>query len=379
MKILFLLNTVGEGSGPLQRAYAIAKLNPQMHVDVMSFLSSYKNLRPNNEIADNAIRMEREFNLSNLTVRAIGAQSFTDVPVYFKLFKIFKREGYDVIFCHHSLMSTLGLYIAWIAKIRTIVKVEMTSLKRRKKIQIFLDFFSYALSSSIVVISKSTLNSFNAFEKYFYKKKVSQIYNGVIVEECNTANVSTNIYNFNDRDVLIATVGRLHKVKNQTLLLDAFSIAKKLSNQSIKLLLVGDGTERDALEQRAVKLGIDNDIIFTGYVSRKEVFSLLRRVDIYCMTSHYEGFSESLLQAMYCECAPILVDIPSFSEAIKKDVHGVLIPKNNVDSLSRAIVMLSNDKYARCEYGRNSKKRVLEKYDMEIIVEKYMNLILSRS
>lgn len=102
---------------------------------------------------------------------------------------------------------------------------------------------------------------------------------------------------------VIGHVGRFHPVKNHTFLLDIF---REVVNQvpDARLLLVGDGPLRQQMEEKAMRLHLQDHVIFTGI--RSDVAELMQAMDVFCFPSLYEGLPVTLIEAQ-CAGLPILV------------------------------------------------------------------------
>jgi glycosyltransferase involved in cell wall biosynthesis len=106
----------------------------------------------------------------------------------------------------------------------------------------------------------------------------------------------------------IVTVGRLIKHKNVDMLVRAVALLK-LERPNLRVMVIGDGPERTALEQLAVKLGVSENVKFTGYVANdQEKFSLMKASRLCALPSTREGFGIAALEAMACGLPVVTVD-----------------------------------------------------------------------
>jgi glycosyltransferase involved in cell wall biosynthesis len=103
-------------------------------------------------------------------------------------------------------------------------------------------------------------------------------------------------------------------------------------------MIVGDGAERKALEKEVENLNIDSSVEFLGRVPHEEMVNLLSKADIYVSTSHYDGTSVSLLEAMGSGAFPIVTDIPANREWIINGENGFLVPENKEKFLAKRII-----------------------------------------
>ena len=103
-------------------------------------------------------------------------------------------------------------------------------------------------------------------------------------------------------------------------------------------LIVGEGAEKEALEREVENLNINSSVKFLGRVPHEEMPGLLSQVDIYVSTSHYDGTSVSLLEAMGSGAFPIVTDIPANREWITNGQNGFLVPIDEEKYLANRIV-----------------------------------------
>jgi len=147
----------------------------------------------------------------------------------------------------------------------------------------------------------------------------------------------------------ILAMGRLDKHKGYDLLIQAFAAAKT-SQAEWRLVILGDGPERSNLEELATCLGIRDDVIMPGVVS--EPYDWLRKASFFVHPSRYEGFPNAILEAMASSLAVIATDCPSGpAEIIRNNENGLLVHKDDVNSLSAAMLSLMKDKDLRKRLG----------------------------
>ncbi|MBI4534963.1 MAG: glycosyltransferase family 4 protein [Ignavibacteriae bacterium] len=150
---------------------------------------------------------------------------------------------------------------------------------------------------------------------------------------------------FNDRHKVIGFTGRFSDQKGLHILVEAFAcLSKEVPNA--RLLLVGDGHLRGQLEIQARSLGVHNHVVITGF--RSDVPAYLAAMDLFAMTSLWEGLSRSLAEAMYAKLPVIATDVGGTSDAIRNNETGWLIKPNSVNAAVEAMEdALSNPDKAR--------------------------------
>lgn len=171
----------------------------------------------------------------------------------------------------------------------------------------------------------------------------------------------------------IVTVGRLSPEKGHRYLIEAFA---QIQISDWELSIVGDGAERNNLEQLAKKLGIADRVLFHGYL--KNFNMQLSEAQIFVLPSLKEGFPNALLEAMSVPLACITTDFfQGKNEIINHGFNGLIIKPGNANELAEAIKLLIFDTKLREKLASNA-FRVREDYRFEKIANLYLNTILKK-
>ncbi len=160
-----------------------------------------------------------------------------------------------------------------------------------------------------------------------------------------------------DKGLTLGFIGRLCPQKNLGTLLSAFASASVGLGKKAKLVVVGDGPERNILTREAVRLGMHDRIIFAGPISDQRKVELLSGLDIFVLPSIYEGCPITLLEAMASGRAIIASDIPAIREIVRHREEAILVNPCDVNELKRAILSLCDNPNLRSELGRRARKR----------------------
>lgn len=133
---------------------------------------------------------------------------------------------------------------------------------------------------------------------------------------------------------VIIGVGRLTTAKNFPLLINAFANVR--SRRNCRLVILGEGEQRAALEVLAERLGIANDFLMPGFVDNP--LPWMRQASLFVLSSSWEGLPAVLIQAMGCGTPVISTDCPSGpSEILMQGKWGKLVPVGDTASLSQAM------------------------------------------
>lgn len=170
----------------------------------------------------------------------------------------------------------------------------------------------------------------------------------------------------------IVAVGRLEPQKGFDLLLEAFACCK---NKEWTIVILGEGTELQNLENLASKLGINKKVTFMGKV--EDPHNIMCQASLFVLSSRFEGFPNALIEAMVCGLPVISFDCPSGpAEIIENGINGILVDAQNVNKLAKAMTILINDENKRQELG-NKAREIIDKYSLQKIMTQWNKLINS--
>lgn len=165
-------------------------------------------------------------------------------------------------------------------------------------------------------------------------------------------------------------IGRFHEQKDYPNLLDAFSIL--CSNQpNSHLLIVGDGELRPQIEQQIKVLGLPAKVSLLSI--RKDVPELLSAADVFILPSAWEGFGLVVAEAMACERVVVATDCGGVAEVLGEE--GFLVPPKNGQALMVAMQnAMSLSEEAAKTMGTSARKRILEHYSLDSVVDNWLNI-----
>lgn len=175
-------------------------------------------------------------------------------------------------------------------------------------------------------------------------------------------------------ETVIICVANLHVNKGHKFLLEAFEKVFRRDKQ-IKLLLVGDGEEKENLKKQIENYKAKNNILFLG--KRTDVPELLKISDIFVLPTMFEGMSNAILEAMACGLPIITTDIPENRELIKDKINGILVPVNNTNEIATSLNTLLNDKNLIEKLAKNAQMTVTERFDIEKVTRDIASFLAS--
>ncbi|WP_206196774.1 TIGR03088 family PEP-CTERM/XrtA system glycosyltransferase [Zooshikella ganghwensis] len=327
------------------------------------------------DFSDFAQRIKR----SDVQIIALHKKEGQDWRLYFRLWKVLRQLKPDYV--HTRNIATLeGQFIAWLAGARGRIHGEhgwdvYDLAGSNKKYQWLRRVMNPFVKHYIALSSESRDYLINSVG--VAANKVAHIYNGVDTDKFSpeTPLASDVPESFTQPgQLIIGTVGRLAKVKHQQSLLAAFIELKKDSSiaDTIKLVLVGDGPEKDSLQAQAEQAGVAASVWFAGM--RQDIPQLMRRFAIFVLPSLAEGISNTILEAMASGLPVVATDVGGNSELIQHQQNGMIVPADNVAALAEAIRQYLINAECRKQHGLAARQHVVETFSMDAMVNRYTSI-----
>jgi glycosyltransferase involved in cell wall biosynthesis len=179
--------------------------------------------------------------------------------------------------------------------------------------------------------------------------------------------------------VLVGIIGRLAKVKNHCMLINA---AKHLHDQGkldpFRFVIVGDGELRAELIKYAKDLGVQDTIMFTGW--QRDMASVYKALDILALTSKNEGTPVTLIEAMAAKKPVVATDVGGVRDLmghIKETApngfvvaeNGILVPSEDGDALANALLFLSKKREMSTQMAKQAQAFVHRQYSIERLLK----------
>lgn len=175
--------------------------------------------------------------------------------------------------------------------------------------------------------------------------------------------------------VTVGTVATLRAEKNVSRLIAAFAIAR--AEVPMRLLVVGDGPERAALEARVAQLALADAVEFTGATSAPEAF--YRRMDVFALSSDTEQMPYSVLEAMACGLPVVATDVGDIKAMVARENADAIVAGRTPDALARAIAALARDPARRRAIGTANRAAALAGFDQNAMFARYLDLFEGRA
>jgi len=188
-------------------------------------------------------------------------------------------------------------------------------------------------------------------------------------------------FGFNPQDVLLIYVGRLGPEKNLSFLLRSFAGAAKAYDH-IGLILVGDGPERDNLQDQVRYMKIDNRVCFTGMIPYEQMPGYLCMADAFVTASVTEVHPFTVIEAMAAGLPVLGIQSPGVGDTVEDGVTGFIAEEEDLATFTARMVRLVTDHQQRQEMGQRA-QQAAENYAIErttqMMLERYQAVIQKSS
>lgn len=299
---------------------------------------------------------------------------YQQLPKYLKMLTdILRNEKFDIVHSHINTLSIFPLYCSYKANIpvRIAHSHSTTSVRDFKRnilkniLRLFstkyaTHYFACSKEAAIFQFGKKKMSSVNIVNNAMNKEKFyfNAQYRSEIRKQLGIEN----------EPVLFGHVGRFSPQKNQNFIIRLFHEFLK-SNKNAKLMLIGDGKDKEKSIEESVKLGLQENVIFVGNVQNVEAY--YSAMDVFLFPSLYEGFGMALVEAQLSGLPCLASTNVPLSTKIGEDVSYISLKKPNI-WLKQMVKIVSNlNADSRTKVNCNLKQLGL---DISIEAEKLLNV-----
>jgi glycosyltransferase involved in cell wall biosynthesis len=344
--------------------------------------------------------------------------SAKDIVTVWKLFSLFRRERPDIIHTHTAKAGTVGRVAGWCYRWLT----PATLLGRPRscrfvhtyhghifhsyygplKTKVFLGIerLLALMTDRVVVISPQQYQEIHNEFGVGRRGQFALIKEGQFViiplgldlevysEWAQRRQAARREFRLAESDCAIGIVGRLTEVKNHAFFLEAAARYKQLfgsqatagdQESKLRFIIIGDGQLRASLEEQAQRLGLADDVVFTG--SRNDPESFYAALDVVALTSLNEGTPLTLIEAM-ANARPIIANMVGGvvdllgdrdANAVQETgfvicAHGIGVRSHDAEAFARGLRVLTEDQHLRREMGERGRGFVEQTYSKERLV-----------
>ena len=327
--------------------------------------------------------------------------SLKDAVTTWKLFRLFLRERPEIVHTHTAKAGTVGrvagLFYRWLTPGVLIGRPRRCKFVHTYHGHVFHSYYGRAQTSVFLTIERVLARLVTdrvVVVSEQQKEEIGRIFRVGRADQIRVIPLGLDLSSFQayasrrerfrdelgitDDTVLVGIVGRLTEIKNHELFLQ---IVARTNLENVRFVIIGDGSLRETLEQRAQELGIKEKVFFAG--GRKDPEYFYPALDICALTSRNEGTPLTLIEAMANARPVIATTVGGVVDLLGNVVEGgefsvcergIGVRPNDVDGFAAGLRRLIQDKTLRNELGQHGFEFVNSNYRKERLLEDIKNL-----
>jgi glycosyltransferase involved in cell wall biosynthesis len=329
-----------------------------------------------------SLHILKQYGIEPLLIREMKRQPsfFQDRAAYNKLKNIMAEFKPDIVHTHASKAGALGRRAANSLGIPVILHTFHGHVFHsyfgtfKTKIYKSIERRLASKSSGIIAISEIQKKELSQIHNICEESKIKVIPLGFDLSRFNAAKYefrdsARKEFGIEDNEVAVAIVGRLVPVKNHLLFINALAFLIKDLTVSVKVFIVGDGSERRNIEEAIQSLPKSSllKIELTSWI--QDIAKFNAGMDFICLTSNNEGTPVSLIEAQAANIPVITTDVGGVRDIVLDGETGFIVPKNDVASFSDKMRLLIEDENLRKKMSQNGWNFVEHKFHYTTLVK----------
>jgi glycosyltransferase involved in cell wall biosynthesis len=351
IKVLHLIKSLGRGGAEMLLAESLLLHNKnQFEFHYVYFLPWKNQVVQQLSDAGGKVTCLKATNSINIFFRAA------------ELINYIRQHKIDLLHCHMPITGLLGRHVHSRISI-PVIYTEHNLQERYHFITRFFNKITFNYQTETIAVSGDVKNSIDKNIKP--KINVSVVENGInaqtFVRNSEDGMRIRSEYNIPQNAVVVGNIAVFRSQKRLKEWVEVFASSSK-SNPNLFGLLVGQGPFMEQVEESIEAHGLKNKIILAGLQS--DVKPYYSAIDIFMMTSLYEGLPIALLEAMSMECAVVCTNAGGTKSVIRNGEDGFLVNVSEWKDLSALIDKLVSTPNLIQQYGIKARKRVIEAHSL---------------
>lgn len=295
-----------------------------------------------------------------------------------RLSRLILERRIEIVQTYHQKSDTLGAIVAHFAGVPHVIPSKRDLGELRSPFYRLISRICRSWFDKVVVVSDSVANAVVATEG-IDRSRIVRIYNGVDAvafrpPSLAESRLAREALGFSADDFVVGMVANFRPEKDHDTLFAAASEAATRIPR-LKLLLVGEGPLLAHQRARSANSTPGVEVRYVGAV--RDVQRCLHAMDVACLISASEGFSNALLEKMAVGLPVVVTDVGGNPEAVSHGHNGFVIRSGDVRALASALDTLYTDAATRLDMGRQSRRLVEEQFSLESMWRAHVGLYRS--
>ena len=310
-----------------------------------------------------------EWGIKRYKIRISNISFFNLLKIY-KIYRILKRENIATIILNLSIDLKLAGVAAKLAGTKKILYARGMAKPVRNSILnrfLFRSILTGVIANSISTKEMILKNNPNLIKK----DRILVNYLGIDLAAFDAENAHKILKREVD-EIILGTAGRLVRQKNQKFLIDVAKLLKQ-RNIRFRMLIAGVGDLQEKLKNYVTDLGLEEEVIFLGFVDRIKDF--MKSIDVFLLSSLWEGFGYVLVEAMASSKPVIALNSSSEPEIVKNRETGFIIDQGDSEGFVNKVELFASNRKLIEEFGERGRKSVEERFDIPVTMQNFVKMI----
>jgi glycosyltransferase involved in cell wall biosynthesis len=296
-----------------------------------------------------------------------------------RLSRLIRANGYDIVQTFHQKADTYGAVIAWLSGAKHLISSKRDTGHFRRPWHRFLNRHLQFVFDAFIVVAEAVRTAVIASD-HLPASRITTIYNGVDVTRFAVPSAEQRSdararFSFSASDFVVGMVAGFRPEKNHDVFFSGLLQAVS-SIPSLRVLAVGAGPLLVQLREATAGTALGARTVFPGDVP--DVVPYLWSMDVGCLTpGSNEGFSNAVVEQMSVGLPMVVTDVGGNAEAVVDGMNGRVIPPLDSGAIARVLIDLHGDPERRASMGRASRRRVEERFALGQMCTAHAKLYLS--
>jgi len=288
----------------------------------------------------------------------------------FRFSRALKKLRIDCVHSHLFGPIVATAPAAWLAGIRHIGTLHDVYMIEESPRRVWLLKLAALLGCRFVVVS-SAMQQFYVHDFHLPTLRVTHIPNFAPAHQPAVQKAAMRRrLRVSNSEILLISVGRLVPLKQYERLIECCH--KLTGTTAVRLIIVGEGPERPALEARIRQFQLEQQVILLG--ERDDVPNLLEAADCFLLASKTEGLSRSILEALAAGLPVVATDVGGNSELVQDSVNGFLVPVDDADGFKQRVEEIVGDAMLRQSMSHKSREFAMGRFGVEPFFREHLRL-----
>lgn len=296
-----------------------------------------------------------------------------DPALLYRTFRLIRNDLPQIVHTHLFKSDLHGRLAARLAGVPVVIGGLHNSDPWAKNRLLGLIYGATARFTDRLIAVSEEVRQYHILYTNVSSEKIVTIENGVDVSRFrnqheNGQKVRTQL-DIDPGAIVFGTVGRLKPQKDHATFLQA---AREIldHNPSVRFIVVGDGPLRSELNAQARQLGLLPAMIFAGI--RTDIPSVLSALDVFVLSSRWEGLPNAILEAMAAARPVVATDVSGIQGVLTSGENGLLVSPGDSSALAKACLKLASDVEMRDRLGQAGRDYVTEHHSLNTMIDRYV-------